>query len=276
MLKLSPFLKARGIAILFAVAAAASGQALREAPNPGATPLNQLIVAGNACGPAALLSAFRFGDKNWQRAAAAVPGDTERERILSIIRTEGSRPSAHMGNRVRWSKKGVNVVDLCDMANEMTAGHFLPKISYEIFFLKPGESQKELVKRAHARLANSMARGLPPLISIRRFALRKEKNGRPEWTVIDAHFVTVVSVPKKLEKNADSFAVSYLDPWGGKRCEGRIGISGKALFQGEAAAADPSVSPCLEAAFPQASVGKRQLRAGEDTVLTLAAGIGRW
>ncbi len=35
---------------------------LREAANLTAVPVNQLTVAGNACGPAALLSAFRFGD----------------------------------------------------------------------------------------------------------------------------------------------------------------------------------------------------------------------
>ena len=276
VLKLLPSSRATSLALFFVLAVAAMGQPLREAPNNGAKPVNQLVVAGNACGPAALLAAFRFGDKNWQRAADAVPGETEKAKIVSIIRTEGSRPSTHMGDRMRWSKKGVNVVDLCDMANEMTIGHYLPKISYEVFFLKTGEDQGDLLKRTHSRLAKSLAKGLPPLISIRRFALRKQKSGRKEWTIVDAHFVTLTSLPKKLEKGATSFAVTYLDPWGGKRCEGRIAISEKAFLQGASASPDPSISPCLEAAFPQASVGKKRLQAGEDSLITLAAGIGRW
>ena len=101
---------------LFGVVALAAPP-MREAPNPAAVPVNQLVVAGNACGPAALLNAFRFGNADWQRASNAVAGANDRERILTIIREIGMRPSKQTPGRARWSRRGVNVADLHDMAD---------------------------------------------------------------------------------------------------------------------------------------------------------------
>lgn len=247
---------------------------LREAANPGASPADQLAVSGNACGPAALLNAFRFGDANWQRAAAVAHGDTDKARLLSIIRTWGLRPSAHLTGRLRWTRHGVNVDDLCDMANEMTRGQVLPQVADEIFLLKPGESAPELLRRVHVCLASSLGRGLPPVISLRRVARRGEAGKPPLWVVVQGHFVTVIGVPRKLERHATSFPVTYVDPWGGKRGEGRLSLSQWAFLSDPASAA--AISPCLRADFPQANVGKELLRAGEPSELTLAAAIGKW
>jgi hypothetical protein len=117
---------------------------------------------------------------------------------------------------MRWTRAGVNVADLTDMANEMAAGHSLPGIRNEVLFLKAREDHEELLRRALSRMATSMGKGLPPVISLRRFALRG-KGGEADWQLMDAHFVTVISVPKKVERGARSFAVSYVAPWGGKR-----------------------------------------------------------
>lgn len=231
-------------------------------------PANQLVVAGNACGPTALLNAFRFGNPAWQRASNALAGDTDKQRISTIIRQRGMQPSSHLVGHPRWSRKGVNLADLCDIANEMTRGHFLPLVSQEVLFLTPGETQEKLLKRTHQRLATSLAKGLPPVVSLRRYA----KRGQPaQWVVIDAHFVTLTAIPHKLEKGARSFPISYLDPWGGKLCQGTISLPERAILADSAAA-----SPCLEAVFPQASVGKKSVRAGEPTALTVAAVLGRW
>lgn len=239
---------------------------MRGAPNPSASPANQLVVAGNACGPAALLNAFRFGNEDWRRASDAITGKNDRERILTVIREIGMRPSKHVPGHARWSRRGVNVADLCDMANEMVSGKFLPMVVNEVFFLKPGENSDKLLKRVHQRLEKSLAKGLPPVLSLRRHALRGG-----QWVVIDAHFVTVTSVPRKLEKAACSFPVHYIDPWGGRSCQGTIGIPNPVCF-GNA----EGQSSCLEAVFPQTPVGRKQLRKGEKTVLAVSAGIGRW
>ncbi|MBK1817473.1 hypothetical protein JIN84_17770 [Luteolibacter yonseiensis] len=240
----------------------------REAPNPQAVAANQLTVAGNACGPTALLNSFRFGTKNWQRASLALGGENDKQRIQTIIRRYGMRPSNHINGRARWSKKGVNIADLEDIANEMTVGQALPIVRQDVLFLKQGESQEKLLKRVHYQLNTSLAKGLPPVLSIRRYA-KRGKGG--EWIVLDAHFVTLTSIPRKLEKGARSFPVTYVDPWGGKTCQGSIGIPARAILSDA-----PVTSPCLEAVFPQASVGRKLARPGEPTALTLAAMLGRW
>lgn len=239
---------------------------LREAPNPAATPANQLVVSGNACGPTALLNAFRFGDASWQRASSALAGEFDKQHILTIIREYGMRPSAHIAGRSRWSKKGINLADLADVANEMTRGHFLPQVSQEVLFLTSRETPHKLLVRAHSRMETSLKKGLPPLISLRRYVKRNTA-----WVILDAHFVTVTSVPRKLDKHASSFAIRYLDPWGGKSCEGRIALPDRPILAEGIAA-----SPCLIADFPAASVGKKLVRRGEVSTLVPAAVLGRW
>lgn len=244
---------------------------LREAPNLQATPANQLVVSGNACGPTALLNAFRFGSPAWQRASDAIAGDTDKQRIYTVIRESGMRPSSSIKGRPRWSRKGVNLVDLCDIGNELTRGRFLPLIDHEVLFSKPGETQKKLLGRVHQRFETSLDKGLPPIISLRRYVRRGENGKPPEWIMLDAHFVTITSVPRKLESAATSFPISYIDPWGGKICQGSIAIPTRGVL-----AADAADSPCLEAVFPEAAVGKKLIRPGESNTLTAVAVLGRW
>lgn len=162
-------------------------------------------------------------------------------------------------------------MDLRDMANEMCAGKFLPLINEEVFFLKHRETPEKLLRRVHQRLDTSLAKGLPPVLSLRRYALRRQSGKTPEWVILDAHFVTITGVPRKLDKAARSFPVSYLDPWGGKRFQGAIGIPETPAFTDTSG--DPS---CLEAVFPQSLVGKKLIRSGEKSLLSVSAAIGRW
>jgi hypothetical protein len=260
--------------LLFALLLTPSLQAappLREVANPAAVPVNQLVVSGNACGPAALLNAFRFGNNNWRRASDAIAGENDRERVLTVIREIGMRPSKSVPGRPRWSRRGVNVADLRDMANEMTAEHWLPQVGEEMCYLKPRETPEKLLRRVHARLRVSLAKGLPPILSLRRHALRVQSGQPAQWTSIDAHFVTIMAVPGRLEKNARSFSVRYIDPWGGRFCEGEIRIPAQVVMP------DGNGRPaCLEACFPQSSVGAKLVRQGEKTVVVPAAVIGRW
>ena len=244
---------------------------LREAPNSQATPANQLVVAGNACGPTALLNAFRFGSPAWQRASDAIAGETDKQRIYTVIRESGMRPSSSIKGRPRWSRKGVNLVDLCDIGNELTRGRFLPLMDHEVLFSKPGENRVKLLGRVHQRFETSLDKGLPPIISLRRYVRRGGNGTPPEWLMLDAHFVTIISVARRLESGATSFPVSYIDPWGGRICQGSISIPTRGVLAD--AAAD---SPCLEAVFPEASVGKKLLRPGETSTLTVVAVLGRW
>ena len=259
------------LAFLLGLSAIAAPE-VRVAPNLTATPANQLRVAGNACGPAALLNAFRFGNEDWQRVSNAIVGDNDRERILRIIREIGMRPSKHVPGHPRWSRRGVSLADLRDMGDEMAAGQQFLKFSDEVFFLKPRESPEKLLQRVHQRLEKSLAKGFPPIISLRRYALRKPSTGgAPQWVVADAHFITLTTIPRKIDKLTRRIPVSYIDPWGGKRCEGSIGISERPVFANAA-----GQSLCLESNFPQTSVGKSRSDKKEKTFLAVAAAMGRW
>lgn len=260
------FLRRLSKILLATALAATAAPDLREAPNAGATPANQLVVSGNACGPTALLNAFRFGDASWQRASDALTGETDKQRIYTIIREYGMRPSAHITGRPRWSKKGVNIADLTDIANEMTRGRYLPQVSQDVLFRGSRETPAKLLARTHSRFETSLKKGLPPLISLRRYVKRGGA-----WMAVEAHFVTLTAVPRKFDKNARSFSIRYVDPWGGKSCQGAIGLPDIPVLAG--AAVD---SPCLVAEFPDASVGRKLVRRGETSTLVPAAVLGRW
>jgi hypothetical protein len=238
----------------------------RVAPQAAAAPVNQLSVSGNACGPAALLASFRCGNEAWQRAAASLPGNTDRDQLGHWIRHHGLRPSATLKGRTRWSAKGINVEDLVSAANEMNRPLFLPPLDHDDLFLRRGEKPEALLKRTRDRFDRSLAKGIPPLLSLRRFVLRQGT-----WTPLQGHFVTVTGVPRKLGRGETSFAIHYLDPWGGKRCEGTLGVPATPVL---APAGQPS--PCLEALVPAAIIGKSEVRRGETTVVIPAAVIGRW
>ncbi|NNC90393.1 MAG: hypothetical protein HKN82_18210 [Akkermansiaceae bacterium] len=235
-----------------------------EAPHPGATPVNQLRVSGNACGPAALLSAFGFGSERWQAVAAAVPGRDDRQRIGSVIRLYGAKDSAHLRGRKRWNQRsGVNLLDLTDIANEMAGGRSVPRLDYEVLVQKRRESQAALLRRAHRRLARSLKRGMPPVISLRRLALRSPPGTDQKfWTLVRGHFAVVTAIPARLPRGARSFGFRYADPWGGEIHEGRF------------EARESANCPCLVAIVPRSTIGKRDLNGGESSIVTLAAAIG--
>jgi len=243
----------------------------KDAGKSSPVPVNQLLVAGNACGPAALLNAFRFGNTDWQRALDAAVGDNDKDRILKVIREIGMRQSKHIPGRPRWSRRGVSVADLRDMANEMTTGRFLPQLSDEVFFLNSRETPEKLLLRVHQRLSKSLSKGFPPILSLRRYALRKQSSGRSQWTLIDAHFITLTAIHGKPARDAHGFAVDYIDPWGGKFCQGTIRIPDQPFL------ADASGNPsCLEAVFPKTTVGAKMVRKEEKTFVAVSAAIGRW
>ncbi|MFT3991768.1 MAG: hypothetical protein QM680_10215 [Luteolibacter sp.] len=247
---------------MFLIAGPAFGQDLRTAPRMEALASNQLKVAGNACGPAALLSAFRFGEIRWDNPVNALEKETDREQVLAIIRRYGGRSSNSLKGHQRWSKRGVNLADLTDIANEMGRPFFLPQLKAEVFQGMGDEASGKVFRNAHDSLRDSLKDGFPPVLSVRRFVYR---NG--EWSVLSAHFVTLISLPDRLEENATSFPIIYLDPWGGRRCDGVVSV------QAQGYAAGLPVNP--EVDFPQTPIGKSLVKANEGTVVVLSAAILR-
>ena len=261
-------LRRRAIELLLACCLAGSplGAETRTAPNEGAAPVDQLRLSGNACGPAALLASFRCGSPAWQRGATSLPGSSDREQLALWIRRHGLQPSGTLKGRKRWTSAGINVEDLITATNESTRPLYLPPVAGDDLFLRRGEKPDALLRRVRDRLDRSLAKGIPPLLSVRRFVLRDGA-----WTPIEGHFITITAVPRKLARGEHSFPIRYLDPWGGKRAEGRLTLPPRPLLAPAA-----QTAPCLEATLPAANIGKRQVRRGEATALVPAAIIGRW
>lgn len=260
---LQPFLLPT-LSLAFAACAPVPG--FYEAQNLSAKPFNQLDLAGNACGPASLLNSYRFGDPNWRKLSEEPAGLSDRERIRAIARGPAMRESSSLPGRARWSRRGINLSDLREVANEMASPAYLPSLAQQTLFLKPTESQQSHIQRVHSLLASSLKAEIPPILSIRRFAKRGGK-----WTSIQAHFVTVISVPGNIPTGETSFPVKYIDPLGGNFREGRIAISRTAFLQ-----TDPAANPNLEAIFPDVTIGKNSLRSGETSYLAVSAVLGKF
>jgi len=252
--------------LLIALAGSCGAAEFREAPNPGAAPVNQLAISGNACGPAALLASFRFGNESWQAAARSLPGNNDKEQLTQWIKRHGLRPSATLKGRMRWNNGGINVEDLVVAANEMNRSLYLPTLAIDDLFRRKGEQQQHLLKRTHEHLNRSLTRGFPPVLSLKRFVLRQGV-----WTPVQGHFVTVTGVSAKLAKGETGIRISYIDPWGGKHCDGVLKMADRAVL-----AAEAKSSPCLIADVPAANVGKKDVKRGEVSLVVPAAVIGRW
>ncbi len=248
------------------------------APNAGAMPVNQLAISGNACGPAALLTAFRCGNVNWQQAAR-VPGNSDREQLSWVIRRHALVRSSHLPDRTRWHRtRGINVADLTDIANEMAAPLLLPRVASRLLFAENREDPAKLLRRVHSHLATSLRKGLPPVASLRRYTRRPGSDGNPQWVTLEGHFVVVTAIPAKLPTDARTFSFDYIDPWGGKRLTGtcRAALPPAASPVRKGAAVDSLAAPaCLEADCPGSLIGLGKVHPGDQTTVAFEAIIGR-
>lgn len=242
-----------------------------RAPQPNIHTVSQQLVSGNACGTAALMNSYRSGSSNWQNLLQRLPATSDKERLKYLVYHYGMKQSGHKPlGLARWTKRGISVADLLDISHEVSQQQPVPKLKEKLFFASKGETPAKLLERAHSQLSKSMQKGFPPILSLRRYSLRNQPSGgTPNWVILDAHFVTLISLPKTLSPTETSFSVEYIDPWLGKTHRGQIAIPQLALL---AAAGQPS--PCLEAIFPSSPVGKSLLKANEPTAIVLTASIG--
>jgi hypothetical protein len=253
------------LSLLILASLCAPRRAAAEEPVARKLPaFNQRTVSGNACGPVALLNALRFGDAFWQNGLKGVEGDTDRQRLAFVIRAYGGKPSTRLAGRPRWSPAGINLADLNDLADDLLVPCGLPALKSDTLVPDNGQDPRKFLKSTHRRLAASLERGFPPIISLRRFVWRKTAGGQPAWLATEAHYVTVTRIQDDLPRGDRSFTVTYLDPNGGRRCSGTLRLP------------DAPSPPGLVAAFPATPVGRKNLKDGETTVLVLSAVLGRW
>ncbi len=217
-----------------------------SAPNLSARAANQLCIAGNACGPTAIVNSFRFGSDSWQRAAASIEGKNDQAILRHIIIKHGGTWSASIPSRYRWSRRGVNAADLTDIANEMAQPFSLPRLQLHI--PQKLHSSGDLLTSSYGKLSRSLQRGFPPTVGVRRY-----DQGNP----IDSHFITIIAVADLLENPTPQFSIRYVDPLGGKIYFGVIRVNEES----------DKTRPGLIADLPHTPVGKS--KSSRDSYLTL-------
>ncbi|MFC7336266.1 hypothetical protein ACFQY0_03685 [Haloferula chungangensis] len=238
----------------------------RWAPNAVAGPVNQLVVSGNACGPAALLTSIRCGDESWQQVSKIIPGSSDRSKLLYIIKAHGMQASQSLKGRKRWTRHGINAEDLEQVAAELAALKGLPSPRSESLFCKKRETPVKLIDRTHDRMRDSLKRGFPPVLSLKRYVFRQG-----QWQSLQGHFVTVVRVPEKIDRKATSFSFTYFDPWQGKKHEGSFRVPTQPILS-----ADGQSSSCLEVFVPSADIGRKFVKSGEKSFVVPVGVMGRW
>jgi hypothetical protein len=186
--------------------------------------------------------------------------------MLYIIRAHGLRPSTSLSDRQRWTRHGINVEDLSAIATELAALGPVTAPKTEGMLRTGRESPEKLLARLHSRLRNSLKKGAPPVLSLRRYVHRGGT-----WEALQGHFVTIVRVPEKLPRKSDSFDFTYFDPWGGKKETGRFNIPRMPVLTDS-----KGTVSCLVADVPKANIGKTNVRNGETTAVVPAVVLGRW
>ena len=147
------------------------------------------------------------------------------------------------------------------MADEMRRLQWsLPKVKSELFFSKAGKDSQRQLKTAHKHLKKSFSKGMPPILSVRRFVLRDG-----HWQSIHGHFVVLTAMPERLGKGAKQFSIQFVDPIGAKPYLASITMVEK-----------EGALPCLTILCPSSSVGKSQFKGSEAHALGLAGAIGAW
>jgi len=207
----------------------------RIAPGIDRGPVDQLQLAGNACGPAALLTAWRCGSPSWRRLADTLPGEDERDRLRFLAYGPGREPSLSLPGRPRWTRDGINAEDLTQLAAELATDQGLPSPGRRDLFRRSDEPAAAMLRRAHRELRRSLARGHPPVLG-----LRRHRRDDPSWPAVETHFVTVVKVGTR---SGERFPITCFDPWRGRVRNGTIALPPGPLL----GAPD---HPCLELDLP--------------------------
>ena len=235
----------------------------RTALNISAGPVNQLDIAGFACGPAALLTSFRCGSEEWQKVAADIPGESDRSKMLYIIRAHGLRPSESLRGRQRWTRSGINPEDLSVIARELTGNSMLRPVS-EALGRKRGESLEACLSRVHGLLRNSIKNGCPPILTLSR---KVSRDGH--WQSVQGHYVTVVEIPERLPRGATSLTLKCFDPWGGRQ------VTGTLMIPTEPVLPDASGKPtCLTAEIPGTPLNGTKAHGGRPSAVIPTMFIG--
>gem|GEM_PF-428334 len=191
------------LGLFAAVASVAFPQDKIEIPVSGPLIIDQHIYpdSRNACGPASIFNLLQFGPESYQKARLSLVGANETTRFRFLIERYFKSQKSVINPRVkRWSASGLLSADLAGGLNDLLEANKIPPLESSYLDKKEGESDALFLKRIHQWMNRSVSRGVPPILSLKSYMVRrrKENNFQPGWEVERHHYVVVTSLPKKL------------------------------------------------------------------------------
>jgi len=195
--------------------------------------VGQKDIAENACGPAAVFHALRFGNQRLQAVATALPGRNGAAKVQALIDDHGKKPSRDYAAGLRWRTDGVSARDLTDLYNDVLQANQLAKAEGLFLNRQPDEKPELFLRRIHGRLVQSLEQGVPVVVLLRSFAAQPNaaKNAGKDagadaflWHGLSGHFVAITKTPAALSEHQRGFAFEFVDSWSGKPEEGYIRV----------------------------------------------------
>jgi hypothetical protein len=177
----------------------------------------------NGCGPATLLNLLRFGGDGFAPALASLVGGSDGVRMRYLVdRYFRNRPSTHRSGQSRWTVHGIGSEDFAVGTNELLSEHGIAPLASVSLHRKEGEGEAEHLERVRELLADSLERGVPPVLNLRSYLVKRrdENGGNPAWEAGVGHYVLAVSLLG--EPSGIGFLVEVIDPWQGRRTELQI------------------------------------------------------
>jgi hypothetical protein len=184
--------------------------------------LDQDVHSAFACGPAALATAFAASGGAARRTIAE-QGDGV---IAWSIERFGTRPSPTYEGAQRFDPdSGICAEDLIVWSNEWSLEIGAPPRVGVYLDRVPEEPAADFAARVHALLAESLARGVAPVVRLRSFVPSYDpQRGAYLWTGVVGHWVTLVGVPSDLPAGALGFPLEYADPASGAVASGYVHV----------------------------------------------------
>lgn len=176
--------------------------------------VNQRLHSANACGPASLMNALKFGDSELNQVYKKLSGSNDSNKLHFLIeRHFRSRPSVVGKGLKRWGFQGVYVKDMAQSSNEL-----LGELESSYLDREKGETDREQTLRIHEWMHDSIERGFPPILSLRSFIVRTrpENDMEPRWEMVFHHFVVVCSISALNGEQATGFEAKVVDSNGAK------------------------------------------------------------
>lgn len=189
-----------------------------------------------ACGPAAMANALRFGAPKMREALDSLVGNDDRTRLRFLIDRYFQNVQSEIFPRAkRLGHNGVLVVDLRNAFNDLLRENQLEPLASLDLNRLDGERDRDFLERVHGKLQQSLGRGIPPIIQLRSYAAMQEEEGSSKvvWKAAKNHFLVVTRVPTELRKQDMGFVFDAIDPNGGHLVSGYIFGEQHLPFQAE-------------------------------------------